>query len=230
MRWEIGIDEAGRGPVIGPLVITGIKIPIDQKSYLEEIGVKDSKKLTSKRREELYHLLESNRDFQIVQVIYSPAEIDMAVNTIGLNMLEVEGFSEILNRMGPIDGSIIVDACDINTERFAKRIISRLKYWTKDTNMVSEHKADDRHISVAAASIVAKYIRDKHIKELEESLGLEIGSGYPSDPKTIGILPKLMQDDEPNEHLRWSWKTVKEKWEGDLPKRMVKIKGQETLF
>ena len=96
--------------------------------------------------------------------------------------------------------------------------------------MVSEHKADDRHISVAAASIVAKYIRDKHIKELEESLGLEIGSGYPSDPKTIGILPKLMQDDEPNEHLRWSWKTVKEKWEGDLPKRMVKIKGQETLF
>ena len=129
-------------------------------------------------------------------------EIDMAVNTIGLNMLEVEGFSEILNRMGPIDGTIVVDACDVNTERFAKRIMSRLKHWSKDANMVSEHKADDRHISVAAASIVAKYTRDKHIKDLEESLGFEIGSGYPSDPKTIGILPKLMQEDEPNEHLR----------------------------
>jgi len=230
VRWEVGIDEAGRGPVIGPLVITGIKIPVNQKSYLEEIGVKDSKKLSPKRREELYHLLQANTNFQIVQVIYTPAEIDMAVNSIGLNMLEVEGFSEILNRLGPIDGTIIVDACDVNTERFAKRIISRLKHWPNGTNMISEHKADDRHISVAAASIIAKYTRDKHVKELEHSFGFEIGSGYPSDPKTIEILPKLMQEEEPNEHLRWSWKTVKKKWEGDLPKRMAKIQGQETLF
>ncbi len=162
---KIGVDEAGRGSVIGPLVVCSFA-SISQTELLD-LGVKDSKDLSKKKREELYHtLVEMPHNV----IICDPKRIDIAPN---LNQLEVELFAESLKVMP--DGDIMLDACDVDAGRFARNVSSLSK---RDCN--AEHKADENHPEVSAASIIAKVTRDNCVKKLSQELNMDLGSGYPS--------------------------------------------------
>ncbi len=197
----LGIDEAGRGSVLGPLVIAGVLIPEKMEKVLERMGVKDSKRLVPHRRTILSRKLKKMFDYEIV--VISAREIDeMRAEGINLNEIEKNAMESILLKMAP--EKAIVDAVDVKAERFQENL-------RKDTGLdvIAEHKADDKYIEVSAASIIAKAERDDQIaqinKEFIKSGG--IGSGYPSDPKTKEFLTNYTYDEMPD-FVRRSWATV----------------------
>ena len=177
-----GVDEAGRGPVMGPLVVSGVSI--EDESVLSGLGVKDSKRLTPKRREALAVTIKKLGEIETVQV---PAEeIDNLREEMTLNELEVRLFVSVLDRLRP--DVAYVDSVDVNADRFRDDIKRGLDF---DIEIVSRHQADDIYPVVSAASIIAKTTRDNEIKKIEEEIGQDIGSGYPSDPITREYLYNL---------------------------------------
>ena len=238
--WKVGADEAGRGPVIGPLVVCAVMMPVEEYDNLIEVGVKDSKFLSSKKREELKQWFLSNSETKPWHhsiIICSPERIDSSSGNQGLNVLETELFAEAINSLpDEIKHSVTIlnDACDVKPQRFSDRIANQLNSWPwPESSIISEHKADENDPFVGMASILAKQKRDECIKEISEELGFSIGSGYPSDPNTKKIIPDLLKD-TPHPQLRWSWATVEREWkkihEKELPKRSVAPKNQTTLF
>ena len=179
-----GVDEAGRGPVIGPLVVAGVSIDDCLLKKLQSL-VKDSKQLSPKRREKLYPLIKKLCRKIVVEII-DPNEIDRWITSFkgGLNLLEAEVFSRIINELNA--DLVYVDSCDVKPQRFSDRIKRKI---TPGIKVVSENKADEKYAIVSAASIVAKVLRDREIEKLKSVYG-EIGSGYPSDWKTINFLKK----------------------------------------
>ncbi|MBQ7928979.1 MAG: ribonuclease HII [Methanobrevibacter sp.] len=197
----LGIDEAGRGSVLGPMVIAGVIVPEKMEKVLERMGVKDSKRLTPNRRTILSRKLKKMFEYEIV--VITAREIDeMRADGINLNEIEKNAMESILIKMNP--EKAIVDAVDVKAERFQNNLCN-------DTgiNVIAEHKADDKYIEVSAASIIAKAERDDQIaqinKEFIKSGG--IGSGYPSDPKTKEFLTHYTYDEMPD-FVRRSWATV----------------------
>jgi ribonuclease HII len=174
-----GVDDAGRGSMLGPLVIAGISINKTKISKLSLMGVKDSKQLTSKSREELYKKIILLVDDHFVAKI-SPKSIDASVKNHGLNHLEAKYMAKVISQLNP-DISY-VDSCDVNPQRFGKEI-SKL---SNNKKIKSYHHADSRFVVVSAASIIAKVTRDKAISRLRKIH--DLGSGYPSDPKTINFV------------------------------------------
>lgn len=234
----VGVDEAGRGPVLGPLVVGLLSIPEEDESMLIERDISDSKHHSAKKRSLQYEWIleqEQERDWIVDTIVCQPDRIDNAVDGQGLNLLEVDLFASILNRHSKKSEDslrITMDACDVNEQRFTNRITERLTEWPRDKSTIhSEHKADANYRIVGGASIVAKVVRDRIIHELQESLGFRIGSGYPSDPNTISALPKLIGPEQIHPDLRWSWATVERYWNQNystpLPKRE---KTGTTLF
>ena len=235
----VGIDEAGRGPVLGPLVIGIVCIPEDQEQHLIQAGVKDSKDLSARRRGELeawFNDTKEEKGWFGTTVTLSPEIIDLALQNKGLNWLEVDGFRTALETLPwKHDVSIVADACDVNAERFTQRILTDLGQWPwPQSRMVSEHKADTRHPVVAMASILAKEERDRNIAAMKQRVGFNIGSGYPSDPATKVALQRLVLQNGIDEDVRWGWATVKRFWtahrEGDLPVRGKQRTVQQRLF
>lgn len=203
----IGIDEAGRGPVVGPLVVCGVRVEGDE--HLRKIMVRDSKKLSPSRRERLAD--EIMRSCQVELKVLSAQEIDTMRTGSTLNEIETECFSEVLKRLYQDGDLVFVDAADTEEARFAFSIMKKLGLRIEIT---SRHKADEMYPVVAAASIVAKVRRDQEIKKIERVLRRELnyplGSGYPSDPITVAFLEKWIKEkgDLPP-HTRRSWKTAK---------------------
>ncbi len=197
----LGIDEAGRGSVLGPLVIAGVVVPDKMEKVLERMGVKDSKRLAPHRRTILSRKLKKMFDYEIV--VISAREIDeMRAEGINLNEIEKNAMESILLKIKP--EKAIVDAVDVKAERFQDNLC-------KDTgvNVIAEHKADDKYIEVSAASIIAKAERDSQIAEINKEFIKTggIGSGYPSDPKTKEFLTNYTYDEMPD-FVRRSWATV----------------------
>ncbi|WP_298500202.1 ribonuclease HII [uncultured Methanobrevibacter sp.] len=197
----LGIDEAGRGSVLGPLVIAGVVVPEKMEKVLERMGVKDSKRLAPHRRTILSRKLKKMFEYEIV--VISAREIDeMRADGINLNEIEKNAMESILLKIKP--EKAIVDAVDVKAQRFQDNLCS-----DTGVNVIAEHKADDKYIEVSAASIIAKAERDDHIaqinKEFIKSGG--IGSGYPSDPKTKEFLTNYTYDEMPD-FVRRSWATV----------------------
>ncbi|MGQ9587893.1 MAG: ribonuclease HII [Thermoplasmata archaeon] len=201
MAWMIcGIDEAGRGPVMGPMVVCGVAVESDEK--LREIHVRDSKKLSPARREELARKI---REMARVEVIEVPAEeIDTMRSVMSLNELEARLFATIIERLCPVIA--YVDAADADDVKFGRMIQSELR---TQCRVFSRHKADEDFPIVSAASIVAKVTRDSRIREIEREIGEPIGSGYPSDPDTISFLKHWMgKRGTFPPHTRRSWETA----------------------
>ncbi len=200
----IGVDEAGRGPVIGPLVVAGFKISSeDHNGLLKMLGVRDSKKCSPKRREWLAKEIKKLGEYSVK--IISADEIDQRRKEQNLNQLEGDEFGEVINRLNPDDDTtIIVDAADANEERFK----NYLEKSVKKGHIISKHKADEDYLVVAAASILAKTERDDQVRIIAKELNAEIGSGYPADPITIKFLENWIREkrDLPP-HTRRSWKT-----------------------
>lgn len=202
-----GVDDAGRGAVIGPLVIAGVLIGEEDLLKLRELGVRDSKLLSLRRRETLARQIKSAvLKYAVIKV--SPSEIDDVVQNgkklRRLNWLEAQTMAKIIEELVP--DKVYVDASDVLEERFKQQILECISI---DVEIVSEHKADRNYTVVSAASIIAKVERDKEIMDLAQSYG-DLGSGYPSDPKTIGFLKQCLseQGDYPG-FVRKSWKPAK---------------------
>ncbi|TDA26149.1 MAG: ribonuclease HII [Archaeoglobi archaeon] len=190
---KAGIDEAGKGCVIGPLVVAGVAC--ESEDYLRSIGVKDSKKLSHKKREEL---AEKIRRVAKIEVIKIPAdELDEMMECKTINEILKESYSEIIKRLKP--EIALVDSPDVKPERLA----SQLREMT-GVEVVAEHKADEKFPIVSSASIIAKVERDKEVEILRRKYG-DFGSGYASDPKTIAYLKQLK---EIPPFVRRKWKTV----------------------
>ncbi len=201
-----GVDDAGRGPVIGPLVIAAVLFDEKDIEKLRAMGVRDSKTLSPKRRETLCRLIkETALAHAIVEL--PPARIDDAVQSkrppFKLNRLEAETMAEVIAKLKP--DIVYVDASDVNAERFGDWIRERLPFKTR---VISEQKADVKYPVVAAASIVAKVRRDELISELHKKYGF-FGSGYPADPRTITFLKRWVREHgQLPEFARKSWETA----------------------
>ena len=236
---RVGLDEAGRGPVLGPLVVAACALPEDDVPLLVEAGVRDSKRLSAQRRTDLvewFNGLAEKRGWLSCVVTLSSSEIDGALATDGLNWLEVRGFAKAIEGLRQTTAlSILADACDVNPERFTQRITNLLPSWPwAGSTMTSEHGADDRDPVVAMASVLAKTHRDTAMELMSTRVGFPLGSGYPSDPKTVQALPRLIKSNGIDVDVRWSWATVKRFWAnhriGDVPQRGSPQAVQHTLF
>jgi len=207
-----GVDDAGRGPIIGPLVIAGVLLlGRGEGSGLAAIGVKDSKLLTPQSRTHLAGKIRE-RAAKISVVVTEPKEIDEVVLHGGklrkLNFLEAKVMAQVLNDLAPAEA--YVDASDVNEERYRETIVEFLQPELKDIPIISEHHADRNYPVVSAASIIAKVRRDEMIEELHRQYG-DFGSGYITDPKTMDYLRDWRRKhSEFPPIVRFSWKTIKE--------------------
>ncbi len=199
-----GIDEAGKGPVIGPLVICGVLISEKDLPKLQALNPKDSKLLTPKRRSELEKKIKQVvKDYKIIKV--SPKEIDNAVEskTLNLNWLEAIKCAEIINSLKP--NTVFLDCPSNNINAFSDYLKNYLD--NKKISLTCSHKADQKYIIVSAASILAKTTRDSEIEKIKEKIGINFNSGYPSDEKTQEFLKKY--HNKFPEIFRKSWASYK---------------------
>jgi ribonuclease HII len=202
-----GVDDAGRGCAIGPLVIAGVLMNENDLSKLAELGVKDSKLLSPHRREVLApEIKRVAKDYKIVKL--SPRQIDDVVlngrKLRRLNWLEAQTMAKVIEALKP--DKAYVDASDVLEERFGRDILDFLSFRIP---IVSEHKADRTYPIVSAASIIAKVERDREVAELAKTHG-DFGSGYPSDQRTMDFLRRcLKKAEEYPDFVRRSWKPVK---------------------
>lgn len=206
-----GVDDAGRGPIIGPLIIGGVMLPRERLKELVSIGVKDSKLLTPTTRTHLAQRIHTLVTKVSVRGIH-PKEIDdvvlHGVRLRKLNYLEARVMADVINELRPVEA--YVDASDVNERRYGEDVRSFLTSDLKKIKIVSEHHADRNYPAVSAASIIAKVHRDEIIESLHEEYG-DFGSGYITDPKTMKFLRdyRRIHDSFP-EIVRVSWKTAKE--------------------
>ena len=201
-----GVDEAGRGPMIGPMVICGILVDSDRMNELVEIGAKDYKALTPKRRLDLRGKIEHVTSKIEIRTV-SAAEIDRLRKSTTLNEIEVAEFASIAKALRPKE--LYLDAADVKAERFGTKIGELSGLASKGTVIVSEHKADTKYPSVSAASIIAKVERDLAIEKFHKKHG-DFGSGYPNDPKTIKFVRDLVRNGERLPPIiRKSWESVR---------------------
>jgi len=207
-----GVDEAGKGPVLGPMVVAGVAC--SDLDELAALGVMDSKVLTAKRREALFEKIKTQ--FPYAVVIRTAADIDRLRAEMTMNEITARAHAEVVATLGcPVAW---LDACDVNEERYGRTVAG---YIGMPCQVIAKHKADRTCPAVSAASIVAKVIRDGLVRSYEEEYG-EIGSGYPADPVTIGFLTRYIRSHgNPPPIARRSWATVK---------NLMNNAGQKRLF
>ncbi|MFH0954545.1 MAG: ribonuclease HII [Candidatus Micrarchaeota archaeon] len=212
-----GVDEAGRGPVLGPMVLAVCTIDKNREEELIELGVKDSKQLTQAERERQFpKIKEIAAEFLTCHI--HPAELDKLMNRKSLNEIEAMKIGFLLNSLKTKPELVIIDSPDTIAENFGKRI---QKYLNFETKLKCEHKADVNYPIVSAASVLAKVERDLEIKKLSAIHG-KIGSGYSHDPDTRKFLEEYIQKNEfPPEFCRKQWMTTQ---------NMLDAKKQQKLF
>lgn len=205
----LGIDEAGRGPVIGPMVVAGVLIDEHRLPELTELGVKDSKQLTAAKRRWLVPEIERVAS-KYTTIDVPPVQVDESVMKRArlwkLNYLEAKTMARIIEQSSP--DIVFVDSCDVKPDRFAETIRQCLPTSLRETEIISEHKADTKHPIVAAASILAKVRRDEQIEEIKTKYGA-VGSGYAHDERTLSFLTKWYEERSRfPDFVRKSWKTT----------------------
>ncbi len=201
-----GVDEAGRGPMIGPMVICGVVIDPDSIQELEKLGPRDSKILSPSRRVALGKKIEKLAVSTRFRSI-SAADIDKRRKHATMNEIEVDEFVSVLRELKP--KTIYLDAADVIADRFGKVIGEKSGLSVMGAEIISEHKADSKYPIVSAASILAKVERDQVISRLHEKYG-DFGSGYPSDPKTVEFVRDLVRNNKKLlPIIRKSWDSVR---------------------
>ncbi|MCK5612255.1 ribonuclease HII [Candidatus Pacearchaeota archaeon] len=218
---ELGIDDAGRGPVMGPMILGGCLIKKSDEQELKELGVRDSKTLTPKRRAFLAEKIkEKVVSYKLIKIF--PDEIDSQKDAgVKLNEVEAIAAAEIIDALNDSDEKldVVLDCPSVNTVAWKDFLVSKLKK-TNNLEIESKHKADATNISVGAASILAKEEREKEVAKIKEEYG-DVGSGYPGDPKTIVFLRENAIKLKDKGVFRKSWSTY-QKYGGKV--------NQKTLF
>jgi ribonuclease HII len=205
MTLLLGIDDAGRGPVLGPMILAGVLIDSSEEQKIKNWGAKDSKLLTPKKRGEIKEQIEV---YPHKIEISTPEEID---NHENLNTLEAEKSAKIINnltRNTKEKVQVIIDCPSTNIQSWTSDVRKLLE----DPDSISlscEHKADLHHPVVSAASILAKEKREDEIYRLKLELKTDFGSGYPADPKTKKFITENFNKEKYKYIIRFSWNTVK---------------------
>ena len=227
MTLLLGIDDAGRGPIMGPMILAGVLIEKKDSEPLKKTGVADSKTLTHLRRLFLYEKIKEKAiKYHMVKAF--PEEIDSSLASgINLNTLEAKKTAEIINeinvgRMQKNQIKVIVDCPSVNIQAWMLTLKSFINN-IDNLDVVCEHKADANHPVVSAASILAKCTREEEVGKIQKQYG-SVGSGYPSDPYTKEFLVKKGKELSNSGIFRKSWAT----WKNLYPKDSIK-KGQSTL-
>lgn len=222
MEYELGVDEAGRGPVIGPMVYSACVWPIEKRTEYANLGFDDSKKLTRERRNELFEVINSLSDVKYFNKITTSEELSNAMlmrmktslNTIAFNSAE-----SVIRQA--LEAGLNVTRCYLDTvgppEKYAEHLRNVFRPMKADITFTVEAKADSTYPIVSAASICAKVTRDTLVDEISAVIG-EVGCGYPSDPLTVQWL---------NEHIDpvfgFNAKYVRVSWE--TCRTMMQAKG-----
>ncbi|MFH0962052.1 MAG: ribonuclease HII [archaeon] len=194
-----GIDEAGKGPVLGPMVIAIFEVPEERLPELVSAGARDSKLLSERRREEVLGRLGKIGSWR--KLVISAAELDARGGS--LNTFEISKIAELINASSA--GKVYIDSIEANGERLAGKVSALLK---RKVELVAKPKADRDYPVVSAASIVAKVTREREIAELKKEYG-EFGSGYPSDERTISYLKDFVRRNGfPPAIARRTWATT----------------------
>jgi ribonuclease HII len=219
---NLGIDDAGRGPVVGPMILAGVLLDEKVESKLKKLGVTDSKKLTQKRREFLEKIIKDEAEtFEVI--IIHPDKIDGS-NADGVKLNEVEAIAaaKIINRInkGYQKIHVVIDCPSTSISKWSDYLKTKVKNLS-NLEISCEHKADKNHISVSAASILAKCVREKEMDKIKKIYGKEIGSGYTSDPATQRFLEKFASKHKDEGIFRKTWIT----WQNAYKKL-----GQRKLF
>lgn len=217
----IGVDDAGRGPVIGPMVLAGVLVDDNARTALKLERIKESKQVIHPVRIRFAGIIkESVLDYSIVKS--SPQEIDDAVlRGRNLNTLEAQKTAEIINALNTKKDKIkvLIDCPSTNPSAWNRTLMEFIEH-PGNLQIVCEHKADVNHIEAAAASILAKVTREEEVEKLKKKYGA-IGSGYPSDPNTKEFLKKNAKKLENSGIFRKSWQT----W-----RKLIPEPKQSTLF
>lgn len=206
MVFYIGIDDAGRGPVIGPMVLAGILVEDKLENEIRDLGAKDSKLLLPSKRKKIGDLLKSN--FTSALQIVTPSEIDSCTN---LNHLEAQKMAMVINELSEkTKDNIIafVDCPSVNIDSWKdyleKFIIDKCRIEIR-----AEHKADAKYPCVSGASIIAKEKREEEVARLKTDFKVDFGSGYPGDPKTVLFVRENFNNETFKDIIRHSWNTIK---------------------
>lgn len=216
-RTIVGVDEAGRGAWIGPLVVGAFAISEDRIADLRATGARDSKTVSPPERSRIHDLLPSLGVARSLEL--PPPEIDRHAARGHLNDLEARAFGELLQPFAP--AVAYVDACDTNAARFGRRVSAVAG---PGIRVIARHRADATYPVVGAASIVAKVRRDRAVRELGGRLGLEVGSGYPSDARTISAVRRLLPPGSARpEWLRASWATTSRVLRDRVPRPLAEF-------
>ncbi len=201
------------------MVIGLVSVKKGSVGKLTKIGVRDSKLLTPKRREFLFDEIYSISEEIKYSCIY-PKEINSAMrNGISLNELEAIHIARLVDSLKSVD-SVYLDSPDVIQEKFGVRVsllsskpmrvsgTKRKQSDDKPIKVIAEHKADALYPVVSAASIIAKVTRDNEIEDIKSSTGVDIGSGYPSDSKTISAIRENLDNLLLVPHVRDRWQTM----------------------
>jgi ribonuclease HII len=184
----VGADEAGKGPALGPLVAGAVRAdPTDLPA-----GLADSKELTATRREELAAELRDHPQIAVATAAIEPARID-APDT-DMNGLGVAAQAEAIAAVAESGDDVLADAADTDEGRFGRRLRDAVAEAGTAVDVTAEHGADETHVIVSAASVVAKVERDRRMAEIDGQYDREVGSGYPSDPTTRAFLAGYVED------------------------------------
>jgi len=194
------------GALIGPMVIAGVTIDKRDEKRLLQIGVKDSKQLTPKKRRQLYREIEKlARSIIVLRV--QPCQIDSyRARKISLDRLEAMKMAQIIDMCEC--KHVYLDALTMRPKKFGRLVLSYLQNKDKAVKLIAENFADSTYPVVAAASIIAKVERDKAVKGIERRVGEPVGVGYPHDPSTVAFVEKLIKQGPLPPFVRKSWITT----------------------
>lgn len=221
MALKFGIDDAGRGPVIGPMIVAGCIISEEHEEELRSLGVKDSKLISHKKRLELEKKIKEISHSYSVKIVCPKIIEETNIAGLKLNELEAAMAAEIINEINEFEEELftVLDCPSPNLEAWSNFLKSNIRR-LENLIISSEHKADFNHISVGCASILAKCERERQMEKLREEYP-DIGSGYPGDPKTKVFLRKYAKEYSEKGIFRRNWATYK---------NAIETEKQSTLF
>jgi len=208
MKLHVGIDEAGRGCVLGPLVVACVAADAADRKWFWANNVRDSKIVPAIQRDELAQRIKERCWFQI-KIVHPPA-IDLAVRDRSrtLNGLELELMAELLREFcdehAEHEATALIDAPSINAQGFLEKLYVA-SGWEEMSRLRAKHEADRTDRTVAAASIIAKSERERLIAKLKQELGVDFGCGYSHDAVTRSFVTRCPANAP---YVRWTWKTA----------------------
>lgn len=194
--------------MLGPMVVALVSVTRDVESKLKSLGVKDSKTTSLKQRLSMEQYIRQHAT-EVRSVHVSGKEIDERRREETLDEIELDAMASMIASLKHSVRGVVVDSLG-QPERCQRELKATLRRHTKDSiKVLAEPQADKTVLAVSAASIIAKTERDRAVAQLQAESKLDMGSGYPSDPRTIAFMAKYHDDPNAFASLRNS---VRESW------------------